>query len=74
MTGGFDDELLDGLAADEPTSHSGRSLPGRLFPPTSERINAVTFDGVNALAREILGAEPSMALVGKDAEQLMKGL
>ncbi|NLF28295.1 MAG: insulinase family protein, partial [Clostridiales bacterium] len=39
-----------------------------------EQINAMTFEGVNALAKRILGAPGSVALVGKDAEKLMESL
>ena len=38
------------------------------------QINAITFEGVNALAKRILSAPGSVALVGKDAEKLMESI
>ena len=37
-------------------------------------IDGLTFEGVNELAKELLSAEPSVALVGKGAEKALKGL
>ena len=37
-------------------------------------IDSLTFEGVNELAKELLSAEPSVALVGKGAEKALKGL
>ena len=37
-------------------------------------IDSLTFEGVNELARELLCAEPSLALVGKDAQKALGGL
>ncbi len=39
-----------------------------------DKINALTFGGVNDMARQILSAEPSIALVGKDAEAAIERL
>ena len=37
-------------------------------------IDGLTFEGANELAKELLSAEPSVALVGKGAEKALKGL
>ena len=39
-----------------------------------QAIDSLTFEGVNELARELLCAEPSLALVGKDAHKALGGL
>ena len=39
-----------------------------------QAIDSLTFEGVNELAKELLSAEPSVALVGKGAEKALKGL
>jgi len=39
-----------------------------------DRVNAIKYDDVNALMREILTAPHSVALVGKDAERIAKEL
>lgn len=39
-----------------------------------DKVNALTFEGVNALAKRLLEATPSLALVGKGAEALLHRL
>ncbi len=54
----------------------GMLLLGRLRSPeeTLQKIDAVTMDGVMQIAKRVLGAEPSAAIVGKDAQALLSAV